>query len=292
MLWTCFGVWDDLNRDRRVSQCRLNAIKASENTSIFEVKASADLRTEIRRIQGEDLETQRRKAAIQARSAGLRDWRINTDNLITFRDRLYIPATENLRQTLLKLYHDDPLAGHFGKNRTTELLKRKFHWVNLKNDVEEYIKGYAICQGAIAPRYRPYSKLENLPIPPRPFAELTMDFITGLPEAIFQLETVDAILVVVDRFTKYCLFFPVSKTINAAELAELFHNKVELKFGPPDGIVSDRGSVFTSKFWSKLCFLSHVKLRLSTAFHPQTDGQTERINQTLKYYLRYFIDIA
>lgn len=95
-----------------------------------------------------------------------------------------------------------------------------------------------------------------------------MDFITGLPETIFKNEIVDSIWVVVDRFSKWSLFFPVSTTINAAKLAELFHNYVELRFGPPNGIVSDRGPIFISKFWSNLCYLSHIKLRLSTAFHP------------------------
>jgi transposase InsO family protein len=117
-----------------------------------------------------------------------------------------------------------------------------------------------------------------------------MDFITGLPEVIYKSQFVDAILVVVDRFTKMARFFPVSTRINAAELAELIHTEIELKYGPPNGIVSDRGSVFTSKFWGKLCYISHTKLRLSTAFHAQTDGQTERMNQVLEQYLRRFID--
>ena len=115
-----------------------------------------------------------------------------------------------------------------------------------------------------------------------------MDFITGLPPALLDEKDVDAILVIVDRFTKYSLFLPVSSTITAAELAELFHRHVELVFGPPEGIVSDRGSLFTSKFWSNLCYLTQIRLRLSTAFHPQTDGQTERMNQTLEHYLRCF----
>jgi len=95
--------------------------------------------------------------------------------------------------------------------------------------------------------------------------------------------------VIVDRFTKYVRFFPVSTTTDAAELAELFHNEWELDFGPPHGIVSDRGSLFTSAFWSALCYHSRVKRRLSTAFHPQTDGQTERMNQILEHYLRCYV---
>ena len=81
-------------------------------------------------------------------------------------------------------------------------------------------------------------------------------------------------------------FCAVSTSINAAELARLFHTEIKLKFGAPNGIVSDRGSIFTSDFWSELAYQTRIKLRLSTAFHPQTDGQTERMNQVLEHYLR------
>ena len=203
---------------------------------------------------------------------------------------MYVPKKEGLRTKLLQMHHDDPLAGHFGRARTEELLRRNYHWVNMQEDITKYVKSCGICQTAQTPRHRPYGKLESLPIPSRPFAELSMDFITGLPQSIWKGRIVDAILVIVDRFSKWCLFFPVSTTMDASELAELFHQEVELRYGPPNGIVSDRGSVFTSRFWSKLCYLSKVKLRYSTAFHPQTDGQTERMNQTLEHYLRCFID--
>ena len=93
-----------------------------------------------------------------------------------------------------------------------------------------------------------------------------MDFIIGLPPVLYQGRIVDAILVVVDRFSKWSLFFPVSTTMDAAELAELFYQQVELRFGPPNGIVSDRGSLFTSGFWKRLCYLSLTKMRFSTAF--------------------------
>ena len=115
-----------------------------------------------------------------------------------------------------------------------------------------------------------------------------MDFITGLPEAQLQGELVDAILVVVDRYTKMSRFFAVKTTITSPQLAELLHREIELRYGAPRGIVSDRGSLFTSEFWSNLCFYSRIKQRLSTAFHPQTDGQTERANQVLEVYLRSF----
>jgi len=86
----------------------------------------------------------------------------------------------------------------------------------------------------------------------------------------------NAICVIVDRYTKMALYLPIVKTITVTELADLFLNEVVRRFGTPRGIVSDRGSIFTSEFWSELCFAAKIKRRLSTAFHPQTDGQTER----------------
>jgi hypothetical protein len=283
-----WAVWEKLSSEKRVSQSEIQ--DACKTQHAYVAEANVDLKALIRRLQAEDPETQRRKAAIEQKLKGFKCWTVCPEGLVRYKTRLYIPTGENLRQRLLSLHHDDPLAGHFGRNRTETLLKRKFHWIGIQSDVTEYVETCAICQGAAAPRHRPYGTLGSLPIPSRPFTELSMDFITGLPPTIHEGKIVDSILVIVDRFTKWSIFLAVSCTINAAELAELFHTQVELKFGPPNGIVSDRGPVFTSKFWSKLCYISQIRMRLSTAFHPQTDGQTERTNQTLEHYLRCFID--
>lgn len=283
-----WAVWEDLGRAQYIPQCEVQAADVMEH--VYSSQVGDHLGNLIMRLQTNDQGTQRRKAAVTQGLPGHKGWDVGPEGLVRFKGRLYVPAGANLRRKLLSLYHDDALAGHFGMNRTEELLRRKFHWVNLQDDVAEYVQSCAVCQGAAAPKHRPHGKLESLPIPSRPFSELSMDFITGLPPTIHNGNPVDAILVVVDRFTKWCLFFAVPSTITSVELAELFHSEVELRFGPPDGIVSDRGAIFTSKFWSKLCYHSHVRLRLSTAFHPQTDGQTERMNQTLEHYLRCFID--
>jgi len=118
-----------------------------------------------------------------------------------------------------------------------------------------------------------------------------MDFITDLPASRHRLGAVfDSILVIMDRFTKMALYIPVTKTITADELAQVFIESVTTRYGNPQTIVSDRGSVFTSRFWSTLCTTLRIKNHLSTAFHPQTDGQTERQNQTLEQYLRSYVN--
>jgi transposase InsO family protein len=266
--------------------------EAMSKEDIYADRAGESLTELIRDAQEQDPEMKRRKASYNdPKKKGMSDvWSVNASGLVCHRDRLFVPEEASLKEELLQLYHDDPLAGHFGINRTVELLQRKFHWRHLEEDVKDYIASCNVCQGTVSKRHRPYGSLESLPIPRRPMDELSMDFVTGLPVVIFEGREVDAILVIVDRFTKFTHFFPVNITMNAADLAELFHKEIELRYGAPRGIISDRGSVFTSKFWSELCFYSKVKRRLSTAFHPQTDGQTERMNQVLEHYLRCFID--
>ena len=118
-----------------------------------------------------------------------------------------------------------------------------------------------------------------------------MDFVTGLPVSTnCKGETYDSILVIVDRLTKMVHYKPVKVTINAPGLAEVIFDVIVRHHGLPDSIVTDRGSLFTSKFWSSLCYFLSIKRRLSTAFHPQTDRQTERQNSTMEAYFRAFVN--
>ena len=231
--------------------------------------------------KGEAVENRMRKAGV---------WTFDSQGLLRCSRQLYIPEDNAVREELLKRHHDDPLAGHFGVSKTQELLMRKFYWLTIKKDVKEYVDSCDICQRMKARRHRRYGELQSLPSPSGPWQEITMDFITDLPPSKRRGCVYDAILVVVDRYTKMVRYLPTNKTVNAEELAELFFEDIATRYGCPRGIVSDRGSVFTSEFWSEFCFAAKVKRRLSTAFHPQTDGQTERQNQTLEYYLRVYCD--
>jgi Chromo (CHRromatin Organisation MOdifier) domain/Integrase zinc binding domain len=176
-----------------------------------------------------------------------------------------------------------------GINKTKELLARKFHWENLSADVRKYVEGCPQCNGSRVPRHKPYGQLQSLPLPEHPWQEISMDFITGLPmSSNRQGERLDAILVVVDRFTKAALFIPTEKTLTAPGLAALLYELVECRYGTPEGIVGDRDKLFTSTFWKEYSEQLAMKRRLSTAYHPQTDGQTERVHQTIEHYLRSF----
>jgi transposase InsO family protein len=117
-----------------------------------------------------------------------------------------------------------------------------------------------------------------------------MDFITDLPPNRNNKAVYDVILVIVDRFSKMSLYIPAKKTWRAEDLANSFVKRVISRFRVPKGVVSDRGSVFISRMWAEIYTVIKQKRRLSTAFYPQTDRQTERQNQTLKTYLRIFVN--
>ena len=217
-------------------------------------------------------------------------WTWDTQGLLRCDGAVYVPEDEAVRDELLKRHHDDPLAGHFGSDKTTELLRRKFFWGTINKDIKAYVDTCDICQRTKARRHRPYGEMHALPQPKGPWKEITMDFITDLPPSKRRGCVYDTILVIVDRYTKMVRYLPTQKTINAVDLAELFFEEIIMRYGCPDGIVSDRGSVFTSGFWAEICYQTKMKRNLSTAFHPQTDGQTERQNQTLEHYLRTYCD--
>jgi transposase InsO family protein len=216
-------------------------------------------------------------------------WRIDSEGLLRRKGAAYVPKDMAVRDEIMKMNHDDPYGGHFGPARTTELIRRKYFWPGLRRDIKKYVHGCDICQRTKALKHKPYGELQPLPLPLRPWKDISMDFITGLPPCnAGRRKAYDAILVVVDRYTKMAKYTPVCKTIDAADLANIFHDTIVMTFGPPTSIVTDRGSLFTSHFWSSLCFYMKARRRLSTAFHPQTDGQTERQNQTLEHYLRCY----
>jgi hypothetical protein len=210
--------------------------------------------------------------------------------LFKYKDRIYLPEGGTARAQILRTHHDDPLAGHFGARRTLELIQRKYYWPRLHGDVKDYVATCTLCPRVKSARHKPYGELQPLPVPRGPWTDLTMDFITGLPPSGRHGQAYDAILVVMDRFTKMACYIPVKKTIDAEGLADAMMAQVVSRHGIPESIVSDRGTVFTSGFWSAFCYHTRIKRRLSTAFHPQTDGQTERQNQTLEQYLRSYVN--
>ncbi|KAK1618755.1 hypothetical protein QYE76_024272 [Lolium multiflorum] len=179
--------------------------------------------------------------------------------------------------------HDTLYSIHPGGTKMYQDLKEQFWWHGMKREIGSYIAKCDICQRVKAEHQRPAGLLQPLQIPEWKWDSVGMDFITGLPKSS---KGNDSIWVVVDRLTKVAHFIPVKTTYQGPKLAELYISRIVTLHGTPKSIVSDRGSQFTSRFWQKVHEGLGTRLNFSTAYHPQTDGQTERVNQILEDMLR------
>jgi hypothetical protein len=197
---------------------------------------------------------------------------------------VYVPDDPDLKDDILRQVHDHPTAGHFGRVKTLELLSRNFYWPGFSEFVRQYIASCDVCQRCKHSRHKPYGPLQPLPVPKRPWASISLDHIVELPPS----EGFNAILTVVCRLTKMTHFVPCCTTDSAADFARIFLDNVHKLHGLPEDIVSDRGSLFVSNFHQEVCKMLGTKLNFSTAYHPQSDGQTERINQIIEQYLRLY----
>jgi hypothetical protein len=208
-------------------------------------------------------------------------YQIKEGMLFTTDDRLCIPEGDDLRADIIHDGHDS--AGHFGFTKTYLSLNSKFYWPGMHKRIRSYVASCDTCQRIKVSRQRPAGLLQPLETPTAPFQHLSMDFITCLPKT---KKGFDSLFVVVDRFSKRVHFIPTVGTITAKDAARLFLNTVYRYHGMPESIVSDRDPKFTSKFFTHLMKILSIRLRLSTANHPQTDGQTERVNEVIEQALR------
>ncbi|POW17893.1 hypothetical protein PSTT_00227 [Puccinia striiformis] len=204
------------------------------------------------------------------------------ENLFWHQDRVFVPVSH--RERIIQFHHDAPTTGHPGIARTLSLLTRSFSWPGIRKDVIQFVKSCDSCQRVKARRQLQEGQLNSLDIPQRPWSVIGMDFITKLPKS----GGFDSIMVVIDLLSKATHFIPCKETYSAPQVAQLFRTNVFRLHGIPEKIISDRGLVFVSEFWKSFMFSLGIKKGFSTAYHPQTDGQTERMNQVLEDYLRHF----
>ena len=192
---------------------------------------------------------------------------------LTYGGRIYVPALDPLHGKVISLFHDNPESGHFGALKTTELVSRDFYWPAMDSCVRKYVSSCEVCHRINAPRHARYAINMPLDAPSRPWEGVTMEFVTDLPESTASSYT--GILVILVRLTKMAIYLPYRKDINWPELARLFVEHVICKRGIQDNIVTDRGTQFNSRFWTQVCYHLSTDHQLSTAFYPQTGGQTE-----------------
>lgn len=210
--------------------------------------------------------------------------------LILFHGKVFIP--QGIRKEFVKEQHGLTAHGHQGIRKTLERLSRSFFFPGMRKTVEEIVGACDTCIRNKAARHAPYGQLKSPDTPSQPWKSIALDFMVELPLSKEPLTGVeyDAILVITDRLTKYAYMIPWLTTATADDLAYAIVRIIVSNHGVPDEIISDRDKLFTSKMWTTFMALLGIVRKMSTAFHPQTDGQTERINQIVGQYLRCYVN--
>jgi hypothetical protein len=211
-------------------------------------------------------------------------WSVDDVRFIWINQRILVPESGDLWLRVLQSFHDHLVSGHFGVNKALSVIQWKYTWPNIREFVADYVKSCTTCARSKAKQHKPYGLLCQLPVLFCPWKSISMDFIEQLPDS----EGFTTILVVVDRFNKQAFFILTDDTITSAQLAELFIIHVFSKHGVPSHVTSNRGSKFVSRFFCSLGKALNMKLHFTSGYHPEGDGQTEQVNQTLEQYLRIY----
>ena len=212
-----------------------------------------------------------------------REWSCE-NGLLYRRNLLWVP--KGLVQRIMESEHDTMVAGHTGQDKTIELIERNFWWPKMNERIIDFVRSSPDCQRNKASRHQPYGLSSLLELPYAPWQSIAMDFIMEIPTS----DECDQLWVIIDRFTKMAHFLPLRREgKTATDLAVIFAREVWKYHSLPTDIMSDCNSRFTLETWKEFLRLSGIRRRMLTAFHPQTDGQTERLNQTIEAYLRAFV---
>jgi hypothetical protein len=271
--------------------------KAEDQRKAAQLEAKPDGRKakDIEEVIQLDNEPDRRNAKVNGVLEGDRE-RISqkdgileiTDGCVYWKGMLWVPNDEHLIQKILESEYNTKIAGHMGQDKTIELVRRNLWWPKMDAQIIDFVQSCVDCQKDKATCHQPYGLLNPLELSYSPWQSIAMDFITDLPES----EGCNQLWVIIDRFTKMAHFIPLQKDQKTAQLdlVKIFVWEVFRLHDLPTDIVSARDSRFTSDTWKEFLKLLGIRPRMSTSFHPQTDGQTERVNQTIEAYLRSFIN--
>ena len=205
-----------------------------------------------------------------------------------YNDALVIPDSHDLRKQCLHEMHDCPYSGHLGVTKTQKAMERLYWWKSMRQDVKEHVRHCSMCQkNKNNSNQKSAGLLQPLDIPGRRWDSISVDLIVELPPT---KRGNTKIVVFVDRLSKMVHFAAVPTSFTAVDMAKLYVHVVVRPHGISREIVNDRDTLFTSEFWSELTALLGTRRAMSTAYHPSTDGQTERTNMTLDEMLRHFVN--
>ncbi|KAJ9546382.1 hypothetical protein OSB04_018925 [Centaurea solstitialis] len=206
-------------------------------------------------------------------------------DLLLYKGRLVIPRTSKIIPLIFDEFHGSPIGGHAGEDRTYQIIAAELFWMGMRKDIADLVKKCEICQRNKSLSGSPAGLLQPLALPNKVWDEVSMDFIEGLPRS----NGMSTIFVVVDRLSKYAHFIGLKHPYTALSVAAVFVDEIIRLHGVPQSVVSDRDKVFLSAFWKELFRLQGTKLKFCTAYHPQSDGQTEVVNKCLEQYLRCWV---
>eukprot|EP00253_Pinus_taeda_P030099 PITA_30099 len=242
----------------------------------------------IKEIADQDTEYQQLKLQIQqsAKKDSQQEYELDDAGRIYFKKRLYVPNQNRIRNLIMDEFHISHYARHLGYQKMVTAIRKEYFWPGMKKSIVEYLSRCLECQQIKAEHQHPAGLLQPLPVSEWKWEIISMDFITGLPRT---KRNNDSIFVVVDKLSKAAHFIPVQSTYRAAQIAHIFMQNVFKLHGLPKTIIFDRDVKFTSAFWKTLFAELGTQLNFSTAYHPQTDGQTERVNQMVEDMLRAYV---
>eukprot|EP00253_Pinus_taeda_P020845 PITA_20845 len=249
-----------------------------QNSLVEQIKAAASRDSEYQHLK------QQVQQSVNERLQ--QGYTLDSAGMLCFNKKMYVPDSNDLKRLILDEFHISHYTGHPGYQKMVTVLKKEYYWPGMKKQVVEYLARCLECQQIKAEHQHPVGLLQPLPIPEWKWETISMDFITRLPRT---KKGNDSIMVVVDKLSKEAHFIRVQSTYKAVQIAHLFMQNVFRLHGLPKVIISDRDVKFTSTFWRKLFAELGTQLNFSTAYHPQTDGQTERVNHVLEDMLRAYV---
>jgi hypothetical protein len=209
-----------------------------------------------------------------------------TNGVLRYKSRIWVGSDKELHNRLINARHSSAVEGNLGILVTYRRMKQLFTWRGMKGAMQQFVQSCLVCQVVEPDRTKSPGLLQPLPVPEGAWQTVLMDFVEGLSQS----NHADCVMVlVVDKFTKYAHFVALKHPFIAASVAKLFLDQIYMLHGMPTSTISDRDRVFTTRFWQELFGLAKVQLCMGTTYHPQSDGQTERVNQCMEMFLRCFV---